>query len=381
MIKTKVSIVKANEYNCAHICGALEKSLGLIGGLEEIVKPDSRVFVKINHLPPASPPERGIVTHPIFVEAVLELLKKITGNIIVGDDIESEGEDGFMISGFRQMCNRAGIKLINLKEEGFVEMPCNGHYLNKVYLSRVAVESNIIINLPKLKTHSLTVFTGGVKNMYGTIPASFRTKFHGEYPRIEDFTGVITDIYSAIKPQLTIMDGIMAMEGEGPASGNMRELGVILASTDAVAVDTVATKIIGLEPGNIYTTRYSNERGLGAGDFEKIEIVGESVDTVAVSDFKHPAGVSGVILRRVPKFISQWAVSQFSSRPRVIESKCTLCGDCQKICPVEAITIGGKMAIINYDKCIRCMCCHEVCRFDSIVPRFSLLGRILKSFS
>lgn len=114
-------------------------------------------------------------------------------------------------------------ELINLREEGFVETECNGLLLDKVYLSAAVLEADVIINLPKLKTHSLTVFTGGIKNMYGTIPKGLRTRFHYKYIRSEDFGQMLTDIFSAITPQLTIMDGIMAMEWEGPAAGGVLE--------------------------------------------------------------------------------------------------------------------------------------------------------------
>ena len=377
MNKVKVSIAKARDYDCAQVRAALEKAIGLIGGLEDVLKPGAKVFVKINHLPPPSPAERGIVTHPVFVEGVLQLLKDFTTDITVGDDIESGGEDGFRVSGFRQMCERSGVRLINLKEAGFIETYCNGHFLEKIYLSRIALEADIVINLPKLKTHSLTVFTGGVKNMYGTIPNSFRKKFHGEYVSNEDFSHVLTDIFSTVIPQLTIMDGIVAMEGEGPSSGSLRRVGIILASADAVALDAVATKIIGMEPMDIYTTRYSDQRGLGIGNLENIEVVGESITDVSVPDFRPPASAMNALLKKVPRFLSRLVVGQLSVKPQIIEAKCTSCAECERICPTTAISMCGKAAKINYTICIKCMCCHETCRFDAIMPRLSVGGRIL----
>jgi uncharacterized protein (DUF362 family) len=161
--KTKVSLVRAHDYEFSQIHAALGKAIDLIGGLQKVVKPGARVFVKINHLSPPSPAERGIVTHPVFVEAVLELLKVAGADITVGDDIDSATRDGFDISGIRQMCQRAGVRLINLREAGFVEIKCNGLLLDKLYVSRIVLEVDVIVNLPKMKTHSLTVFTGGIK--------------------------------------------------------------------------------------------------------------------------------------------------------------------------------------------------------------------------
>ena len=372
--KAKVAIVKAHDYDCAQIYAGVDKGIELIGGLEKIVKPRSSVFVKINHLSPASPAERGIVTHPVFVEAVLQLLKKFDANITVGDDIDSDTGDGFEVSGFHQMCQRAGVRLTNLRDAGFAETECNGHLLKKVYLSRTALDADVIINLPKLKTHSLTVFTGGVKNMYGTIPTGLRTGFHGEYMRSEDFSQMLTDIFSAIRPQLTIMDGIIAMQGEGPASGSLRRLGVILISQDAVAVDAIATKIMGLNPLDICTTRYCDERGLGSGNLQNIEVVGERIEDVTVLDFRPPASATNLFLRRVPGFLSRFLLGQLSVKPQLIEHQCTGCFECEKTCPVAAISISGETVKINHNICIRCMCCHEVCRFNAIMPKRSVVG-------
>ncbi len=373
-----MSIVRAYDYDYAEIYAAMEKAIELLGGLAKIVPLGSKVFVKINHLSPPSPAEKGIVTHPVFVEVVLDLLKKLSADITVGDDIQSGTEDGFQVSGFRQMCQRAGVRLTNLREAGFVETVCNGHFLEKIYLSRILLDADMIINLPKLKTHSLCVFTGGVKNIYGTIPIGLRRKFHADYIRSDDFSQVLTDIFSAVRPQLTIMDGIIAMEGEGPAAGNLRRLGVILASQDTVALDAVATKIIGVNPMDIHTTRYSDERGLGIGNLENIEVIGERIDDVTVPDFKPPTSAIDTLSRKLPRGLPRFILRQFSIKPSVIEHRCSGCSECKKICPVGAISVGGKTAKIDDSMCIQCMCCHEVCRFDAIVPKQSVAGRTIQ---
>ena len=381
MNKAKVSIVRAHDYDYAKIYAAVGKGIELIGGLTKIVPPGSSVFVKINHLSPPSPAEKGIVTHPVFVEAVLNLLKEVGADITVGDDIQSGPGDGFQVSGFRQMCQRAGVKLVNLRETGFVETVCNGHFLEKVYLSKTLLDADVIINLPKLKTHSLCIFTGGVKNFYGIIPIGLRRKFHGEYIRNENFSQMLTDIFSAARPQLTIMDGIIAMEGEGPAAGSLRKLGVILASQDTVAVDAVAIKIIGMNPMDIYTTRYSDERGLGVGNLQNIEVVGEGIDSVTVPDFRPPASAVNILTRRVPQGLPRFILRQLSIKPNVIERRCTGCAECEKICPVGAVSVSSKTAKIDHDICIECMCCHEVCRFNAIVPKRSITGRTIQFFA
>jgi uncharacterized protein (DUF362 family)/NAD-dependent dihydropyrimidine dehydrogenase PreA subunit len=378
---TRVSIVQASNYDLDEIRDAVRTGVELVGGLEGIVKPGDRVFVKINHLPPASPPERGIVTHPIFVEGVLELLKEAGADITVGDDIESGPGDRFGISGFRQMCQRAGVRLVNLRECGFIATEGNGRLIDPVYVSRTAVEADVIVNLPKLKTHSLTIFTGGIKNMYGTIPASRRQKYHSTFVQPEDFSLMLTDIFAAARPQLTIMDGIVAMEGEGPANGILRQTNVILTSRDAVALDAVATAIIGLNPEDIDTIRYCDERGLGVGRLEAIEVTGESIRSVAVPDFQPPVASIRLLMTRMskplPSLILRFAMRQTVIQPSVVANRCTGCRECVKICPTGAATMADKTATIDKAKCIQCMCCHEACRDSAIVLRRPPVGTVM----
>jgi uncharacterized protein (DUF362 family)/NAD-dependent dihydropyrimidine dehydrogenase PreA subunit len=378
MSKLKVSVVRARDYECYQIYSALERCIELIGGLKEVIRPGSRVLIKINHLPPASVPEKGIVTHPVFTEAVIQLLKNYGAHITVGDDIESAS--GYRVSGYYEMCRRAGVRLVNLREIGFRETKCNGRFLDKAYLSKVALNADVIVNVPKLKTHSLTILTGGVKNMYGIIPKGLRTRFHGEYVSSEDFGEVLTDIFSTLIPQLTIMDGIIAMEGEGPAVGRLRQLGLIFASRDAVAVDAVVSKIIGLEPMGIHTTHCCTMRGLGVGTLGNIEVVGERIEDVSVTDFRHPIRATSTLAGKVPPFIAKVLLGELYIRPRVIRKRCTGCSECEKACPVSAISLTNEKVEINQRLCIACLCCHEVCHFGALILRRPLVGRIMHFF-
>jgi len=371
----KVSILKVPDYDFQCIHEALEKSIELIGGLPDCIRAGARVFVKINHLPPASPAERGIVTHPIFAEAVLRLIAGTGAHITVGDDIESSL--GYEVSGYYEMCRRLGVNLVNLKEIGFRQIECKGRFLNKVYFSKAVLDADVVINLPKLKTHSLTVITGGVKNMYGTIPSGFRTKLHGEYPDNEDFAHVLADVFSVRIPELTIMDGIVAMEGEGPASGRLKRLGLIIASRDAVALDSVVAKIIGLKPMEVPTTRCCHERSLGIGTSERIEVVGQRIEDVVIVNFKYPLYVTSALSGKAPRFLLRYLLGQIGIRPRVIEDECTGCCECERICPVYAISMRNAIAWIEQSKCIGCLCCNEVCHFGAIELKRPAIGRLL----
>ncbi len=378
MKKTKVSIVKVADYISEEVSEGLKKSLALIGGLEKIIKPHSKVFVKINLLSPSSPPERGVVTHPVFTQEILRLLKEFDLEITVGDDIFSRNQDGFIKTGYRQVCEELGVRLVNLKEMGFREIDCKGQILRKTYISPLVLEADCILNLPKLKTHSFTVFTGAVKNMFGIIPHGLRLDYHRNCIRNDVFSQMLVDLFSCAPPQLTIMDGITAMEGEGPSAGNVRKVGLIFASQDSVAVDAVATKIVGFYPLNIYTTLHAHERGLGVGAIENIEIVGESLRDVQLKDFKHSAIAIGLLQRRVPSFLYAYLQAQLMLIPEVYRDRCTACLECIEICPRKAIQLVQDLAWVEKNLCIHCMCCHEVCQFQAIKLKQQPLGRAIR---
>ena len=237
---SKVSLVRCPSYEEAPLFSSLQKALDLLGGIQQFVRRGQRVLVKVNHLPPPSVAERGIVTHPAFVEQVVAVLLETGADVRVGDDINPAQGDGFAISGLRQVCQKLGVELVNLREEGFqlVSIP-GAEVLPTTYLARAVLEADVIVNLPKFKTHSLTVFTGAIKNIYGCLPEGLRVRYHREFQGPK-FHSVLVDLFSAVRPQLHIMDAIVGMEGDGPANGDIRKIGLVLAGPDGVALDRVA---------------------------------------------------------------------------------------------------------------------------------------------
>lgn len=378
MKDVKVSLRKIQDYQSDLMRQALTHALSLLGELENIIKPGSNIFVKINHLSPPSPAEEAIVTHPAFTREVLLLLKEIGCTITVGDDIQAKQKDGFLISGYRELCNNLGIPLVNLKEVGFRRIDCKGKVLEKAYISPLVLDSDFLINLPKLKTHSFTMFTGAVKNMYGIIPHGLRSSYHRQFFKNELFSEMLVDIFSCAPPHLNIMDAVVAMEGEGPSAGRPKQVNLILASRDAVALDTVASKIIGLNPLQILTTKYADERGLGVGQFENIEIIGERIEDVRIKDFKQSAIATGLIQKKIPAFLHAFIQDQLILMPKIIKKRCTACWECVDICPVGAAQKQDNAARIDDSLCIHCMCCHEVCRFHSIKLKQKFFGRAVR---
>jgi uncharacterized protein (DUF362 family)/ferredoxin len=296
----------------------------------------------------------------------------------VGDDIQSNKKDGFIISGYRKICEDLGVRIVNLREIGFREVSCRGQILTKTYISSLVLDSEFVINLPKLKTHSFMAFTGAIKNMYGIIPHGLRCQYHREYIKGESFAKMLVDVYSCAPPHMNIMDAIYAMEGEGPSAGSQKKVGLILASPDAVSLDAVATKIIGLDPMHVHTTKNAAERGLGTADMEEIELLGEKIQNIVMKDFEQSTISIELVNKKIPAFLHGFIQWQLVMIPRVLKKKCTACKQCVDICPIEAVRMQRGKARIDKSRCIHCMCCHEVCRYHAIKPGQRPLGRMLR---
>lgn len=383
MKKAKVAIQRVPDYEPRNIRKGLIQCFSFQGGLESIVKAESKVFVKINHLSPPSSPEEAIVTHPSFTREVLKLLLDIGCDITVGDDIQAKNQDGFLMSGYRKVCSELGVRLLNLKEAGFREVRFNGEVLKRTFISPVVLDADYLINLPKLKNHSFTAYTGAIKNMYGIIPHGLRCSYHRQFFNQEIFSKMLVDIFSCARPHLSIMDGIVAMEGEGPSAGKPRSVGLILASSDAVALDTAAVRIIGLDPMKIDMIVHAAERGLGTADFANIEIFGEKIRDIGVGNFKPSAIASGLIKKRLPAFLHAFIQDQLILIPEVLRNRCTACGECVDACPTGAAQLQPEddKAKIDKDRCIQCMCCHEVCRFHAVGLKQKFFGRLFRAVS
>jgi len=372
---SKVSLVRCPSYEEAPLLSSLQQALDLLGGIQQFVRRGQRIFVKVNHLPPPSVAERGIVTHPAFVEQVLTVLLETGAQVRVGDDINPAHGDGFAISGLRQVCQKLGVKLVNLREEGFqlVSIP-GAEVLPTTYLAKAVLEADVIVNLPKFKTHSLTVFTGAIKNIYGCLPEGLRVRYHREFQGPK-FHSVLVDLFSAVRPQLHIMDAIVGMEGDGPANGDVRKIGLVLAGPDGVALDRVALAVAGIDPEQVYYLKKAASRGLGS--LDHINVLGENIDAVRIPDFVSGSVSSQIIKRWVPDFVFRAICRQFESHPEVIVENCEGCQACEKSCPVKAIRVYQGVAKINRHRCIACMCCHEACRFQAIRSQKSMIGRLI----
>lgn len=376
--RSEVAIVGCPSYDEEVLSVALRQSLELIGGLTPVLKRGMKVFIKINHLAPQAPPERAICTHPLFAREVLRLLLDHGVYPTVGDDISYGRGDEFLTTGFRAVCRELGVPLFNLRETGFVEVALRGAILKSVFLARPSLEADAVINLPKLKTHSLTMFTGAVKNMYGVIPYGLRLEFHRRFPRSYVFSQMLVDVFSVVPPNLNIMDAVVGMEGEGPSSGSPKPIGMIIAGRDGVAVDAVASHVVGLIPLSVFTTADANARGLGVGDIRQIDIRGKMPLAGPVKDFQPSSLATGMFRRRLPSLFYAYVSGQLILTPKIDAEECQACLDCLRACPAVTIREVGGKAWIDEAGCIHCLCCHEVCIHGAIRLRQRPLGRVFR---
>jgi ferredoxin len=224
-----------------------------------------------------------------------------------------------------------------------------------------------------LKTHSLTLFTGAVKNMYGCLPGFQKGNWHRRAPKADEFSQVVVDVFSSFQPKINIMDGILAMEGDGPSNGRSRKLGLIITSNSAPALDRIATEIIGYDPDEIFTTRFAELRGF-SGIESGSELSGVPLDEVKISDFALPMDR---YLRMIPKIAHDMLGKFIWTRPVVNPEICSECLSCVENCPVHAMKEDSGPPVIDNKACINCYCCDEICPEGAIDKKMSWLAKKL----
>ncbi len=362
-MNSKVSIQRAGGYDALR--SHIEKLIDDLGGWRAHVRPGDSVLLKVNLLL-ARDPERGATTHPAVVKAVAESLLDYGASVAIGDSpgtADKGVERVFRNTGMIDVAESLGIPWVRFETAGTRTIPIDDKLT--LQITRAIDGFDRIVSLPKLKTHSFMLYTGAVKNLFGLVPGFQKAGFHKLLPRPSEFSRMLIAIYERVPVALHIMDAIVGMEGNGPSSGELRDVGLLLASTDGVAMDTVAAHIIGIKPNRVITTKLAQKAGLGQGDLSKIEIPGgELSDFILEKPFKLPPMIPD---RLVPTWLVRYLGRLIWIRPVPIEDKCVRCGICAKHCPVDAITMRGeRLPEFDYKACITCLCCHELCPEDAI---------------
>jgi len=322
------------------------------------------VLIKPNVLR-ASEASEGIVTHPAVLRAVVEKVETMGPAAIVVGDNPGLFSYGANEASFQQTGLMAAAKgyYQNIGNDS-VQVKFNPEFMATVSVSRIVLEADIIISLPKFKTHGLTVITGALKNSYGFLPGAQKAKLHQAAGSPERFHEVVVEVFRLRVPDFFLMDAVVGMEGNGPASPDLREVGLILASDNAVALDAVMATMMGCEPGLLRFLKKAREMGLGDYDLKHIEVMGE---LKKLPDFKLPPLGGEAILQNetIQSMICQKALL----RPQADPELCSGCGTCIDQCPVSALSMVGDLPQVDADTCITCFCCQEICPEKAITLR------------
>jgi uncharacterized protein (DUF362 family)/Pyruvate/2-oxoacid:ferredoxin oxidoreductase delta subunit len=315
-----------------------------------------RVLLKPNVLRASEPPE-AVTTHPAVLRAVVERVEAMKpAALVVGDNpgMASYGanEEAFRRTGLMDAAQGYYQNIGNDAQR----VPFNADFMPVVSLSRAVLDADIIISLPKFKTHGLTVITGAIKNSYGFLPGAQKAQLHKAAGTPQRFHDMLVEVFQLRVPDLVLVDAVVGMEGNGPVSNDLRDIGLILASDNAVALDAVIATMMGLEPARLRFLQKAQEAGLGNYDLNTIELIGE---LKPLPDFN------------VPPLSGEWNIgnaslqtafhSHASLQPQVDPALCTGCGTCVDQCPVSALTMNDHLPQVDADTCIRCFCCQEIC--------------------
>lgn len=323
-----------------------------------------KVLIKPNVLRGSAPAE-GIVTNPAVLRAVVEKVETLKpASIIVGDNpgLFSYGanEESFSKTGLMEAARGYYQNIGN----DSLKVAFNPKYMPTVSISRAVLEAEVIISLPKFKTHGLTVVTGAIKNSYGFLPGAQKAMLHKAAGSPADFNEVIVEVFRLRVPDLFIVDAVVGMEGNGPASPDLRNIGMILASDNAVAVDSVMAAMMGCDPGRLRFLQKAKEAGLGDYDLKTIGIIGE---LKRLPDFKLPPLGGEALMRN--EAMQSLIHGRAILRPQADPAKCTSCGICVEHCPVSALSMVGDIPQVNSASCIACFCCQELCPEKAITLR------------
>ena len=265
---SKVIIMECASYNTNTVIEKINSGMDLIGGWDSFVKPGMKVLLKVNLIGPKSS-ETAAVTHCEFVRALTKILKKMDCIVWIGDSSGgaiagiAPTAQSFEVSGLNKVALEEGAEIKNFDREGVKECIIKADYGDKLYLAKPVFDADLVINLPKFKTHTAGIYTGAVKNVFGFIPGLRKAEYHKLLPDPKNFGNMLADIHENSKIAIHIMDGITAMQGEGPTAGDVYNAKKILISTDPLALDTVAAKMIGLDIKDIPILNAARERNLG----------------------------------------------------------------------------------------------------------------------
>lgn len=370
-MNNRVALRRCEEYDPDQIEKHIEDIYTHCGG----PAPEGKTILVKPNILTDDDPVKCISTHPSVVEAMIMFLKKRGATVLVGDSpaVHTSGFTGKR-AGIKEVCDKTGAQwAVFTKDPGSIKVA--GQNLK---IADAALKADLIISLPKFKTHELMYFTGAVKNTLGIVPGLQKAKQHALHQDRESFGRFLVDLNEAVTPHFFLIDGIMGMEGPGPGNGFPVKIGIIAGSTNPVAIDIICSKIAGYQPLDIPTTKTALDRGLWLSSEEEIEYDGPELSSVIKENFikvgikKNGNVAIQFIIRRIKP------LRKLEHRPVFIRKNCIGCGKCIAICPVKAIVFHPEKSnhvVLTDSKCIRCYCCSEVCPSNAVEIRRKLFGQ------
>ena len=373
--KSKVIVLPCETYDEEQIYLLLKSGLKALGGLEALINKEEKILLKPNLLKKAEL-EKAVITHPVVVGAFARILREEGCENIVLADSCGHGTTKQVIqgTGMDTYLEKYQIPAIDYTKGVRVENP-DGVQAKEFILPKELLEAECVISLSKMKTHALERITGAVKNSYGFVYGKNKAIGHTKYPSADSFARMLIDLNQYVKPRLYIMDGITAMEGNGPGSGDPVAMNLILMSTDPVALDSVFARLVYLKPEMVPTNYHGEKMGLGNCREENIEVVvvGEDAvcNVISMEALIEKYGNPNFNVDRTKVRNNVWtklakALNIFQKKPYIEPDKCIRCGICVNSCPVPGKAVdfrNGKNnpPVYDYKKCIRCFCCQEMC--------------------
>ena len=365
-----------NSYHQHQINEAIHRGLKLLGGVEQFFSAGEELLIKPNVLW-GTDPQRCVVTNPSVFAAVVSAFKDKGVRLSYGDSPGGlqTAIHALKKSGFHAIAEEMGVSLGDFDHGRSVSFE-NGISSKRLHIANAVLGVDGMISISKLKSHGLTRMTGAVKNQFGCVPGIVKGEYHARFPDIYDFSQLLVDVARFAHARLYIMDAVFAMEGNGPQSGDPKKIGALLFSADPVALDTIACKIIDLDPAFVPTIGAGARSGLGNSDEAMIELLGDPVDPLIDKTFR--------VVRKPPVRVPRNRLlrqirSSFTPRPVINSQLCTRCLRCVQVCPVDPKAVEArKKRVPHYDyrSCIRCFCCHEMCPSKAITIRTPLLKKL-----
>jgi uncharacterized protein (DUF362 family)/NAD-dependent dihydropyrimidine dehydrogenase PreA subunit len=381
MSQSKVAVVRCESYDEAVVYEAVKRGVDLLGGMEQFIRPGEKILLKPNILV-GDTPEKAISPHPTVFKAVGRLTQALTSALTYGDS-PGFGKPSAQAKrpGLAAVAETLGIPLAdfeNGREVVFADSPFIKHFT----FANGALDADGIVSISKFKAHGFMIITGAVKNQFGCIPGTYKAEFHIKTPNPLDFGKMLVCLNLYLKPRLYIMDGIIAMEGNGPRGGDPVKMNVLLLSADPVALDATLCRLIDLNPEFVPTIPPGKAWGLGTYLPGEIELVGDPVEPLVNKAFI--VSRAPVKAATTPSGTVTLFKNLVSPRPVINPEKCIRCGICVNMCPVSPKAVDWhdgdktKPPTHKYERCIRCFCCQEMCPERAITVQTPWLGRVLR---